>query len=490
MFSINNLSQYRENNLIEVKKAGNKLPSSIWSTYSAFANTNGGTILLGVDENADKSFNIVGLDNPEKLVADFWNVVHSRNKVNVNLLSNNDVEIIDIDGKQIIKIEIPRASRTKRPIYLDNHPENTYRRNGEGDYRCSKEEYIAMLRDNDFKTQDMLVLEKLDNSVFNFDTVKAYRNRMQITRPDHVWESLPHDEFLFMLGAIDVGEDNQRHPTAAGLLMFGNDYEIVREYGGYFLDYQEQLDADIRWTDRVNSSTGEWSGNICDFYFKVVNRLGQTLKVPFKLVGDTRIDDTPVHKAVREAVVNCLVNADYYGRCGLVIKRKPKELTLENPGGFRIPIDLALSGGLSDPRNSVLMKMFSLLNIGERAGSGIPNILNVWKKEKLGVPKYEEIMHGSRTKLTLPIEYLENNSQGTSEVSSQVSSEVSSEVIFNKIIDFCKTERSKKEICEFLKLSNSTYFTKKYLNPLIESGKLELTIPDKPNSQNQKYRAC
>jgi len=80
----------------------------------------------------------------------------------------------------------------------------------------------------------------------------------------------------------------------------------------------------------------------------------------------------------------------------LVIKRKPNELTLETPGGFRIPINLALSGGLSDPRNSVLMKMFSLLNIGERAGSGIPNILNVWKKEKLGVPKYEEIMHGSR----------------------------------------------------------------------------------------------
>jgi len=104
--------------------------------------------------------------------------------------------------------------------------------------------------------------------------------------------------------------------------MFGNDYEIVREYGNYFLDYQEQFDIDIRWTDRIHSSTGEWSGNICDFYFKIINRLAQTLKVPFKLVGDTRIDDTPVHKAVREALVNCLVNADYYGRCGLVVKRK------------------------------------------------------------------------------------------------------------------------------------------------------------------------
>jgi predicted HTH transcriptional regulator len=171
---------------------------------------------------------------------------------------------------------------------------------------------------------------------------------------------------------------------------------------------------DTRWTDRVYSSTGEWSGNICDFYFKVINKLGQTLKVPFKLVGDTRIDDTPVHKAVREAVVNCLVNADYYGRCGLVIKRKLNELTLENPGGFRVPLDLAISGGLSDPRNSVLMKMFNLLNIGERAGAGIPNIFHVWDKEKLGVPKYEEIMNGSRAKLTLPLEYASSKQAETS----------------------------------------------------------------------------
>ena len=67
---------------------------------------------------------------------------------------------------------------------------------------------------------------------------------------------------------------------------------------------------------------------MCDFYFKVMNKLVQSLKVPFKLNGDTRIEDTPVHEAVREALVNCLVNADYYGRCGVVIKRKLGELTL------------------------------------------------------------------------------------------------------------------------------------------------------------------
>jgi len=94
-----------------------------------------------------------------------------------------------------------------------------------------------------------------------------------------------------------------------------------------------------------------------------------------------------------------------------VIKRKPNEITFENPGGFRVPINLAMSGGVSDPRNSALMKMFNLLNIGERAGSGVPNILDVWKKERLGAPCYEEIINYSRAKLTLPIEYASDKSK-------------------------------------------------------------------------------
>lgn len=101
--------------------------------------------------------------------------------------------------------------------------------------------------------------------------------------------------------------------------MFGNEYDIVREFNTYFLDYQEQYDADTRWTDRIISSSGDWSGNVYDFYFRVYNKLIQDIKVPFKMDGGTRVDDTPVHQALREALANCLVHADYYGRQGLVI---------------------------------------------------------------------------------------------------------------------------------------------------------------------------
>ena len=81
------------------------------------------------------------------------------------------------------------------------------------------------------------------------------------------------------------------------------------------------LDPTIRWTDRLQSSSGDWSGNVFDFFFRVNSKIAKDIKKPFKLEGITRVDDTPVHKAVREALVNCLVNTDYFLPCGVVIKK-------------------------------------------------------------------------------------------------------------------------------------------------------------------------
>ena len=106
--------------------------------------------------------------------------------------------------------------------------------------------------------------------------------------------------------------DHVLHPTAAGLLMFGEEYKILYEFPEYFLDYREILDPAIRWTDRLQSSSGDWSGNLFDFFFRVYGKIVKDLKIPFKLEGITRIDDTPVHKALREALANCIVNTDFY----------------------------------------------------------------------------------------------------------------------------------------------------------------------------------
>ena len=258
----------------------------------------------------------------------------------------------------------------------------------------------------------MIVLEDMELDAFDYDSVKRYRIRMKTYRPGHVWEELDDIEFLYKLGAIGRSSDGKMHPTAAGLLMFGYEYEIVKEFPSYFLDYQEQLDPNTRWTDRIVSSSGDWSGNIYDFYFRVYNKLTQDLKVPFAMKNGVRVDETPVHEALREALANCLVNADYYGRQGVVVVKSKSDISLSNPGGFRIEIDAAKSGGVSDPRNSAMLKMFNLINIGERAGSGIPNIMSVWEQQKWSEPTITQTFGPERTTLTLSLKANSTKSDG------------------------------------------------------------------------------
>ena len=119
--------------------------------------------------------------------------------------------------------------------------------------------------------------------------------------------------------------------------------------------------------------------------------------------GPFRVDDTPVHQAVREALANCLVNADYYGRGGLVIIKRRGEITMSNPGNFRIELAAAKAGGLSDPRNGTMLKMFNMIDIGERAGSGIPNIFRVWHDQGWVEPTITQSMNPDRITLSLAL---------------------------------------------------------------------------------------
>ena len=183
--------------------------------------------------------------------------------------------------------------------------------------------------------------------------------------------------------------------------MFGNEYRIVRHYHEYSLDYREMLDPTIRWTDRLYSSSGEWTGNLFDFYFRVYNKIILNVKVPFKMNGGERVDDTPVHRALREVLANCLVNSDFYVPRGIVIKQKNYLLIIENPGTICVGKYQMKVGGESDPRNKAFMKMFNLIGIGECAGSGVPELFSVWDQEGWMEPVIEESYNPGRTILTL-----------------------------------------------------------------------------------------
>ena len=264
---------------------------------------------------------------------------------------------------------------------------------------------------------DMKILENWSVSDLNQESVQAYRNFHRSWKPGHVWEMLENEEYLKNIGAAARSKtDGKIHPTAAGMLMFGNEYDIVREFPEYFLDYRENLDPTIRWTDRLQSSSGEWSGNVFDFYFRVYNKIIKDVKVPFKMSGGIRIDDTPVHKALREALANCLINTDFYLPRGVIIKKENDFLIFENPGYIRTGKEQMRKGGESDPRNKGLMKMFNLINIGERAGSGVPDIFKIWEQEGWVEPIIEE-KYGDASRTCLTLSFLKKQAKKTSEKS-------------------------------------------------------------------------
>ena len=390
MLDFNRLEQYRENNRIEAKKALGGLPKSIWETYSAFANTLGGVILLGVIETADKTFDSVNLPDPGSLIREFWCIINDPLKVSVNILAEKDVYVEEINGDRIIVIKVPRADRADKPVYVDNDTRNTYRRSGEGDYRCTYEEYQTMVRDAAIQSPDIHLVRGMGLDALNSESIRSFRQRMKLYRPGHMWERLDDEAFLQKIGAAGIDAGGSLHPTSAGLLMFGNRQDILRAYPNYALTYREQLDAEDLWTNIA------WSGNVYEFYYWACNKLQQDVK-------------TPVHQALREVLANCLVNADYHGCGGIVVSKDHQEITLSNPGSFRVSLDTAKNGGVSDPRNAAMARMFHLIDVGEYTGGGIPNLYRVWKTEGWPEPVFTESCSPARVSLTL---YMTSHSSG------------------------------------------------------------------------------
>ena len=394
-----------ENAELECKLAEGGIPKDVWFTYSAFANTNGGIILLGVKE--DK-----GIFTPQdvdvaSLQKDFWDNVNNPQKISSNILLNHHVEPVKVDGKNILKIVVPRAPREQKPVYFGQNPHmGTYRRNYEGNYRCSEPEVNRMMGERTSESQDSQILRNYALSDLNQTSLKSYRKRFSVLKPDSHWNDLDDVEFLIRIsGWRKDREANLEGLTVAGLLMFGEEEAITSRFPHYFLDYREKM-SDIpgqRWSNRVTSQDGNWSGNLYDFYFKVIGNLTSDVSVPFLIEGEgfMRQSDTRVHKALREAVLNTLIHANYSADVGIVIERETSFFRFSNPGILRMSIEKAIEGGNSDPRNPDIFKIFFQLGLGERSGYGLESIHKTWKQQHWRKPALEEEFKPERTTLTL-----------------------------------------------------------------------------------------
>lgn len=357
------------------------LPKDFWPTYSAFANTEGGVVLLGLRERQG-TFVLEGIQDVAKVRKELFDGLNNRQKISANLLSDRSVQEFVIEGKTLLAVEIPRAPRTQRPVFLTTNPldGHTYRRSNDGDRHVPDLEVKRMLAEQVEDSRDDRILQGYDLDDLCIETFRAYRQVFANREPAHPWNALDDIEFLKQLG----GWRKDRHSgesglTLAGLLMFGWMRTIQEALPNYMLDYQERAEAraERRWIDRLTLD-GKWSGNLYDFYRKVYLKLTADLKVPFALEKGERKDETPVHVALREALANVLVHADYSDRASVLVVKRPDMFGFRNPGLMRVPPEIAIRGGEHDCRNRTLHKMFRLVGVGEQAGSGIPKIYDGW----------------------------------------------------------------------------------------------------------------
>lgn len=140
-----------ENQAVEAKLAHGRdglgaLPESIWETYSAFANTDGGVIFLGVREVSPTEFVGEGIINAVEVEKEFWKILNDENQVSVNLLKPRHVNRQKMmNGNVVLVIEVPPASQEMRPVFIGADVYGgTYTRDESGDYHCSPEEVDAM----------------------------------------------------------------------------------------------------------------------------------------------------------------------------------------------------------------------------------------------------------------------------------------------------------------------------------------------------------
>ena len=381
-----------------------ELPEDFWRSYSAMANADGGLILLGVQEKPRGQFKAVGLANLEQVRKALWDNLHNRKQVSANLLGETDVQPIRVDGKSVLQVRVPRATRQQRPVHLGANPfGGTWLRRYEGDYTADDEAVRRMLAERVEDSRDERVLDGFDFADLDMESVAAYRNRFAAVRPGHVWTELPVPEFLERIGAW--GKNREKGIAGlrvAGLLMFGRAEVIRDELPHYMVDFQERPEArtERRWIDRLVPD-GTWSGNLYDFFRRVYQKLTADLKVPFQLQDGQRVDDTPVHEALREALANTLIHADYSGRVSVLVVKRPDMYGFRNPGRMRIPPELAIHGGNSDCRNRRLQTMFQLVGYGDHAGSGLPKIYTNWAGQHWRRPVLYELPEPEQTLMEL-----------------------------------------------------------------------------------------
>lgn len=362
-------------------------------TICAFANTNNGLLILGVSEDDDKQFYISGIKDTNKVLDDLFSVLNNPNKINKNVINEKEISVQRFKGKDIIIVPVRKVHYKDKPVFLNGNLSQSFYRQGTGDFRCSQETINAMLRDSGNESFDSTIITDFTIDDLDMDTIKKYIEKFKSVSEDHPFLKLSVEDFLVKINALRMNrETSTLNPTVAGLLVFGKHTSIKEYIPHYSIEYiYKDSSVNNSFRDRVIYD-GIWGeDNLFNFFFYVIDKLYLTLQNSSEISSDsvTRKGVSKLRIAIREAFVNSLIHGDYKSDKGVFIIRYANRFIFSNGGTLRIDPQDFFSGAHSDPRNYIIQEIFRFINLCEKAGTGIPKIMEAVKDYSLKYPNLE-----------------------------------------------------------------------------------------------------
>lgn len=457
-------SQKTETQTIELKSSEHGCPTRLFDTLSSFSNQDeGGIIVFGIDEKDD--YKIKGVYDAQDLQKKVTEQCKQM-QPSVRALFT----VCDIDGSTVVSAEIPGVDISERPVFYKGvgRIKGSYVRVGESDEPMSEYEIYSYEAFRKRIRDDIRIVENAKMQLFDEKRMSDYLASVKNERRN-LAENVSENEILELMGVTSDGS-----PTLAGLMTFSK----------YPQTYFPQLCITaVSFPGTEMGSTGTDGERFIDNK-RITGAIPDMLDEAVEFVRKnsrtkTIIDDNgkradkneyPI-KAVREAILNALVHRDYSIHTENVpvrIEMYRDRMEITNSGGLygKITID-ALGKVHPETRNAALANMLELLNITENRYSGIPTMRMEFLNAGLPVPVFS-VRHGE-------FKVIMKNGYHTESAS-----------LTDSIIEFCSIPRSRAELISFAGKSRN-YVMGQIVAPLVESGKLKLTMPDKPKSSNQKY---
>lgn len=457
-----------ESQTVEVKSAHNGCPKRLYDTLSSFSNQDGGGIIVfGLDEK--QGFEAVGvydLQDLQKSVTEQCNQMEPAVRGVFTFAEYKD--------KNICALEVPSVELVERPCYYKGagKVKGSYIRVGDADLPMTDYEIYSYESYKKHVHDDEREVERIDLSYMDREIIDKYIVEKKQAKPK--FSKLNEEQIYEMLNI----KRDERFTLAAVMNFALYPQGVFPQLGitavvvpGYSIG--ELGSSGERFVDNKRIE-----GTISEMLEEAMVFCKRNMKIKTIIDSETgkRNDRTeyPIN-AVREAILNALIHRDYSVHTEgtpIQINFFTDRLEIHSPGGLygRMTVE-QLGKARLDLRNPTLATMAESLNQAENRYSGIPTIRMEMKKHGLPEPEFKN----GRNEFIVIL-----YNKGVEQKKICLTLE-------DKIVEFCKEPKSRKEIAEFLEIKTTTYAYSKYILPLLEEGRLGMTIPDIPTSRNQKY---